>query len=727
MKRLFSILIILFGLQGISHASHIVGGEIYYDCLGGNTYRITVKVYRDCFSDGADFDTNLPITVFNGSNAQIDQFTIPFPGKTTLDPVFSNPCVTIPPDICVEEAVYTIVRDLPASSNGYTLSYQRCCRGPAVTNLLDPEDTGLTLTTSIPPPSDAICNSSPRFSNYPPLLLCSNQELVFDHSATDPDGDVIVYELCDPFHGGTSFDPAPSPASPPPYTTVTWAAGASTTNPFIMGGITINPTTGLLTATPEMNGLFAVGVCAREYRDGVLISTTVRDFLFRVFNCEITMEATVVPQVELSTFVSYCQGLTIDFENASYGGTNYEWDFGVPGTTDDISSDFAPTYTFPSPGTYDVTLIVNPGWPCTDTSTETFIINDNIEATYNPPEAQCIVNNSFDFFADGDYPTIAEGTTFEWNFGDDAIPATSTDEDPTDITFTDSGWQPVTFTVFYDICEVSYTDSVFVYAEPTIDFTIADELRCAPYDAQFIDLSFAHTPINYSWNFGDGTELSNLSDPLHTYENPGLYDVELTIWTTSGCIDTLTLLKEDLIEVFPSPISQFTVAPPESDVFHPHFDFTDQSIDSDQHFYFFDDKFGSSTEERIVSHSYIESGYHYPYQVVINQYGCTDTSWQTIYIIPYTTIYIPNAFTPNAGNLNSFWRPQVYDTEAYQLYIYNRWGELILYSEDENAYWDGTTPSGALAPDDVYVYKIWWIDITTGLQNEKYGHVTLIR
>ena len=56
------------------YASHIVGGEMYYDCLGGTTYRVTVKLYRDCLSDGAAYDMMLPVTVFNGDNIQIDNF-----------------------------------------------------------------------------------------------------------------------------------------------------------------------------------------------------------------------------------------------------------------------------------------------------------------------------------------------------------------------------------------------------------------------------------------------------------------------------------------------------------------------------------------------------------------------------------------------------------------------------------------------------------------------------
>jgi len=714
-------LILLISSFG-AKASHIVGGEMYYDCLGGTQYRVTLKIYRDCASTGAAYDDPLPVTVFNGSGAQIFDFTIPFPGSAILPVVFSNPCVNIPSGICVEEAIYQTVVTLPPSANGYTLTYQRCCRGPAVTNLNTPEDQGLTLTVKIPPAADAICNSSPRFDNYPPLLLCAGEELIFDHSATDPDGDVIVYELYEPFQGGTSSVPSPNPASAPPYTPVQWLGGYTEFTPFGAGPITVNPTTGLLTATPQTPGLYVVGVAAKEYRAGVLISTTVRDFLFKVMNCDIQLEAEVTPQVDMTTFVSYCQGLTITFENDSYGGSNYYWDFGVPGIGTDNSVAFAPTYTFPSSGTYLVTLVVNPGWPCTDTSKETFIINEAIIANFVPPSPQCITTNSFDFVGQGQYPV--GGTSFLWEFGLTSNPDSAFTEDVNGVVFTEYGYRPITYTVFYDVCEVSYTDSVFVYAEPEIGFTISPELKCAPYLAQFIDTSFAHTQIYYEWNFGDGTTLSNLQNPTHLYPTPGVYDVTLTIWTDAGCIDTLTETKIGLIEIFPSPVSSFTVAPPTATVFDPHFYFVDSSIDSQTHWYFFTD--GDSTQTRDVWHSYVESGYHYPYQVVINQYGCPDTSWQQVYVIPFTTIFVPNAFTPGGGNANEVWKPIVYDTEFYEIWVFDRWGEVILNSTDEQASWDGTM-NGQPSPMGVYVYYIKYVDHDTGLPFEIRGHFSLIR
>ncbi len=710
-------------------ASHIVGGEIYYDCLGGDNYQVTIKIYRDCNSS-TGYDDNLPLTVFDGNGVIYSEHTIPFPGSQVLPVIFNNPCVTIPPGICVEEAIYQTVINLPPSANGYTLSYQKCCRTDIALNLTDPGNQGITLTVDIPPSGTAICNSSPRFNNYPPLLLCADQELVFDHSATDPDGDSLAYELCDPLQGGgPAFLPpncpgcaSPIPASPPPYAPIIWQSGINSSIPF--GGaapVSINPISGLLLATPVQPGNFAFAVCVKEYRNGVLIGTSVRDFICQVMDCEVQLESIIVPQANMSTFVSYCQGMTITFENNSYGGTDYSWDFGVPGTSSDVSSATTPTYTFPGPGTYDVTLIVNQGLPCTDTSIQTFEINDEITVNFNPPSAQCITNNSFDFTGSGQYP--ATGVNYTWEFGLNTNPDSAFTETVYNVVFNDYGYLPVVYTVSTDLCEVSHEDSVFVYAEPSIDFYISDELKCAPYEAHFLDQSFASTDIFYEWDFGDGSELSPDSDPIHTYYEPGVFDVTLTIWTTSGCIDTLTMFMPGLIEIWPSPTSLFTVNPHTATVFYPNFYFEDFSSGGVEHWYYFTD--GDSTNETHVWHSYIESGYHYPYQVVINEYGCPDTTWQEIYLEPYTTIYVPNAFTPNGDGKNDIWKPVVYDTEEYEILVFDQWGQLILESNDESASWDGTI-NGKKADMGVYVWKIKYTDSETGLPVLIRGHFSLI-
>lgn len=720
MRTLLFISLVL--LPFIGWNSHIVGGEIYYDCLGGNEYRVTIKIYRDCNSTGAQFDSPLPLGVFrNSDNSLFNTYNVGFPGSTVLPVEFNNPCVNPPNNICIEEAIYQTVINLPSSPEGYTLVYERCCRGPGIVNLNNPESEGLTLTANIPGTNSGItCNSSPRFNSTPPLLLCNNEELIYNHSATDPDGDEIVYELCTPFHGGSQFAPAPNPPNNPPYNQIVWEAGFNATQPFgATGPINLDPNTGLLTASPDLLGKFVVGVCAKEYRNGTLISTTKRDFLFTVFNCEVTLQADIVAQEELQSFNSYCQGLTIDFENDSYGGTNYLWDFGVDSDPNSTSNSFAPSYTFPSEGVYDVMLVVNPGWACSDTSIRTFQVYEGLNINFDAPPAQCITNNSFDFEGEGDYEP---GAVFEWNFGNNASPPTGNTEDVSGVVFDTNGYIPITYTVIQNQCNDSYTDSVFVYQEPEINFGIEYGLYCAPFTAEFIDSSESDAPLNYFWEFGDGGT-SIEANPVHIYENPGVYDVSLSISTNEGCVDDLTLNKPNLIEVFPSPTADFEVDPQVTDVFHTEIAFTDLSIDSYEHYYQLNDSV--DTTDRNLTYHFIESGYHYPYQVVTNEFGCKDSIAIEIYVEPLTTLYVPNAFTPNSDGRNEVFRPIVYDVTDYTFEIYNRWGERIFETNNLKAGWNGRIKNKN-APDGVYVWKIKFRNHRS-IFEEHQGHFTLLR
>lgn len=213
LNRLLSLLVGSF-VSLACWATHIIGGEIYYDHLGGDQYQVTLTLYRDC--SGIPFDPNAVIGVFSGLGEFQFQESLPFPGGSLVPITLDSPCLTLPPDICVETASYTGIFTLPARPDGYILAYQRCCRTDEIVNLPNPGDLGLTCTVEVPgiPFSN---NSSPRFNEVPPVALCLGAPLVFDHSATDPDGDQLTYSLCTPYNGGTTLAPQPVPPSAPPY------------------------------------------------------------------------------------------------------------------------------------------------------------------------------------------------------------------------------------------------------------------------------------------------------------------------------------------------------------------------------------------------------------------------------------------------------------------------------------------------------------------------------
>ena len=551
MKYLFVIVLLFSGFQ--SRASHIVGGEIYYDYLPGDNYQFFISMYRDCNSTGAQFDNPLNLAVYTATGVLVQNVTIPFPGSQNVPVVFNNPCVIPPNNICTENALYTTILNLPPIQGGYTITYQRCCRGPNITNIINPDDVGFTLTCKIPgAETGAHVNSSPRYVNYPPQLLCNNEDLNFDHSATDPDGDIMTYSLITPHDGGTSFNPQPVPAPPPAYGYVQWANGFSAANPLGPGAtISINSNTGQLLASPNLTGLFVVGIRVQEWRNGQVINQTDRDFLFRVFNCNLQLEAILPLQTELPTFVSYCDGLDVDFVNNSYGGTNYEWDFGVPGITTDVSSAFEPSYTYPDNGQYTAMLVVNPGWPCTDTAYMDVIVNNQIDVSWTSNDSLCIFGNSFDFVGSSNGPP---GTSFTWDFGSAANPSNAVGDVVNGVNFNTTGQISVTLDVEFNSCENSYTDSIYIFPEPIADMILPDDVGC---EGLFID--FVNNSQNsnyYEWNFGDTGSPQNTSNdpsPSYTYPGPGTYTVTLVAGSSPVCNDTITqtiTLNEPLIVSF---------------------------------------------------------------------------------------------------------------------------------------------------------------------------------
>ena len=236
-----------------------MGAELLYDYLGNNQFKITLKLYRNCSTSCtqcAPYGDPEYVQIFDSLGNYIDSVPMPIP---TIDPIpnlITNPCLT-PVDVCITQAFYTGTYTLPPKPGGYTLVYERCCRNSAIQSI--PTQSGSVYVTHISNDRYA-SNSSPRFTNRPPLFICADSYFQFDNSATDPDGDSLSYSLVNALdynNASTCVNPSPSSspgcptsAYPPPYNSVAYLAPYSATNPLnnpsSTGNLVIDPTTGLL-------------------------------------------------------------------------------------------------------------------------------------------------------------------------------------------------------------------------------------------------------------------------------------------------------------------------------------------------------------------------------------------------------------------------------------------------------------------------------------------------
>ena len=365
--------VLFFAMPNDGNATHVVGGELKYRHLSGDQYEITLTFRRDCILGAADaqFDNPATVWIFDGNgNPQIGlglngRLRMNFNNSDTLNTFIDSECGFEGTQVCVHETIYRETVRLPENNNGYILAYQRCCRNASINNVIDPLNTGGTWTVEITPEAADVRNNSPDFVDWAPVFVCANEDVDFDHSAIDSDGDSLVYRLCTPFLGGDANNPIPTIAPRPPYNPVIFSDPFSLEN--LLGGIPlqIDSQTGRLTGTPNQVGQFLVGICVDEYRDGIKIGEVRRDFQYNVRICS------PPPTAIFEANEGNCEGPDVAFDNQSISATAFQWNFDFPSTDAAfMSTEANPQFVYDEPGVYDVQLIVTRG---SDTCSDTIV------------------------------------------------------------------------------------------------------------------------------------------------------------------------------------------------------------------------------------------------------------------------------------------------------------------------------------------------------------------
>ncbi len=92
--------------------------------------------------------------------------------------------------------------------------------------------------------------------------------------------------------------------------------------------------------------------------------------------------------------------------------------------------------------------------------------------------------------------------------------------------------------------------------------------------------------------------------------------------------------------------------------------------------------------------------------VMTDSDGCSKTDSVRIFVSECSTIWIPNAFTPNGDERNNVFAPKGVCILSYSMQIFDRWGEL-LYTTNDSKPWDGKVRGGGnVVQEDTYIYLI---------------------
>lgn len=420
--KIFLITLLLVAGANRGFATHIVGGEVSYRFIdsvaGGNRYAINLAIYEDCLNgtpQAIASDAQAFYAIYNGLGILYHFDSVLFATSESVPANFSNACVTNAPELCLLKKTFVFTVILPPDPTGYIIEYVRCCRNASVVNLVEPAHAGGIYYCTIPPPAAAIHNNSAVFLNYPPQIICVNTPLVYNNSATDPDGDSLSYELCEAYSSDETLEINAVPP-PPPFPPAMYQAAFSYSAPITsFPPIEVDARTGIISGTPNHIGRYLVTICCSEWRNGIKINTVKREFQFVVTSCSKAVTADIPLHTSYpNTYELNCQDYTIHFNNTSVGGFSYTWDFGVPGAPQDHS--FEPTFVYPDTGTFTVKLIVNPGETCPDSIFRLVKVYPRFSTSFSYDGSQCVgtpVN-----FIDQSVNTIKPVTQWQWYFGD---------------------------------------------------------------------------------------------------------------------------------------------------------------------------------------------------------------------------------------------------------------------------------------------------------------------
>lgn len=442
-------------------------------------------------------------------------------------------------------------------------------------------------------------------------------------------------------------------------------------------------------------------------------------FGFTGFSPSSVIEGCGTATLQITRSISVAQGKTypIQITGTSSNGIDFQQ---IPNTIV-----FAPNQT-------TVTISVSPFLDGIAEGNETLIIGivDTLcDGTLDPFSATLTIRNldslkvnaGPDLFIDcprlavGINPTVSGGwPTLNYNWTDGVTGLNRSNLLPADTT---------TYTIeVTDSCGQVVVDDVVVHIhhDPIADFQVNGPF-CDPALVPFINLSQpgSGTLMTFQWDL-DGGLTTGDANPTSVYYN-GTYSATLIVTNAFNCSDTVT----KPFVVLPTPQVVPTFSPQNPNMLDPLVTFIDASqpdIISRQWTIIGE----TSSTDSIFSYYFNRAGNYTGVLVVTNSSGCTDSIQFPIRIKDETSIYIPNAFTPNGDGLNELFTAYGVNWRTFQMWIFDRWGKELYFSNNPEKGWNGLDPTtGEVMAQGVYVYRIRIVD-NSNKPKVFLGHVNLL-
>ncbi len=256
--------------------------------------------------------------------------------------------------------------------------------------------------------------------------------------------------------------------------------------------------------------------------------------------CESTTSSSItVYDAPIANFadVMPCQNETVTFTNSSTGANSYTWNFG-DGSADNLDQN--PTYTYSSPGSYNVSLRVGNTNGCTHFVQRTITVSPLPKVSFTATDACEGSAVQFTNFS-------SQGAN-TWTYGDGAGSSLT---NPAHL-YASTGAYPVTLSVTTaEGCTAAITKSVNVHSNPVASFTVAALCTGTNVDLTNTSTISAGSIVSRTWNYGDG-DVGTAN--VHSYGSPGVYQITVTVTSDKGCTASTT----SPIEVYNAPTADFS-------------------------------------------------------------------------------------------------------------------------------------------------------------------------
>ncbi len=510
-------------------ASHILGGEFRLAPTGvANRYTLSMLVFWD-----------EPQLTFANKDPYVDDVLIFRKRDNRLMksirlPLVSERQISYPNQGCAGSLIKTLegtfssdIELNPGDYNdpdGYYIVYERCCRSASVSNISEPESTGLVFYLEFP--AISIQNTSPVFNSANGDYICRGLPYRMNVGATDADGDMLRYSIVAPTRGNTTLaEPRGNALPKAGYPLVQLAPGISTQN-LIPGNpaLSIDPITGVVTVVASDLGLFVFTVQVEEFRNGKRIGLTRRDFQSLVVECQPQMlpAPTILYNKKPVPNIQQCDSSTVTLEVDDAGNYAYQWQF----NTQDIAGATDASFLASKDGAYTVRRSLKTPGNCSQLAQSPIVYlvqGRTPDATIRRTSAAICEGRKIDLVAERN-----EDYAYEWRRDGVLLP-----EKSSILAVSEAGNYRLNISNNANGCVASDTirvasESVSLQLPAQVSFPRGGSVVLKP--EAFSSL----LPVTYRWSPPTGLSDSTIANPMASPDQNTVYTLQIK--TPGGCL-----------------------------------------------------------------------------------------------------------------------------------------------------------------------------------------------